>query len=156
MARPSTKWLPDSVAIPPRRTALGPGRSIWYTTAPRRAFGPFPARRVPPGKEPRRMKRHGRALRWLLPAASIVLAGLLASARGQPGQQFIQYGFESRDPVFVRGSADARFTESAHRLTEDLIAHTGKRSEFFQFDAEPGSFIHYTYDVGRAPVSDEL
>jgi hypothetical protein len=102
------------------------------------------------------MKRHGRTLRWLPPAALALAAALLASARGQQGQQFIQYGFEARDPVWVRGSADARFTETAHQLSDDLTAHTGKRSEFFQLDAEPGTFIHYNYDVGRAPVSDEL
>jgi hypothetical protein len=102
------------------------------------------------------MKRHGLATRWLPPAALITLAALFASARGQQGQQFLQYGFEARDPIFVRGSADAHFTESAHRLTDDLTAHTGKRSEFFQLDAEPGTFIYYVYDVGRAPVSDEL
>src|SRR5262249_37182841 len=102
------------------------------------------------------MKRHGRALGWLPPIAILVLAALLASARGQQGQTFIQYGFESRDPVFVKGGADARYMESAPRLSDDLTAHTGKRSEFFQLSAEPGSFIHYTYDVGRAPVTDEL
>jgi hypothetical protein len=102
------------------------------------------------------MKRHGRAFGWLLPAALVAAAALLASARGQPGQQYIQYGFEARDPVFVKGSADARYVESAHHLTEDLVAHTGKRSEFFQLSAEPGSYIFYTYDVGRAPVGDEL
>ncbi len=103
------------------------------------------------------MKRHGRALGWLPPVALVVLAALLAGARGQQqGQQFLQYGFEARDPVFVKGSADARYVESAHRLTDDLTAHTGKRSEFFQITADPGSFIHYTYDVGRAPISDEL
>jgi hypothetical protein len=102
------------------------------------------------------MKRHARALGWLPPFALLVLAAVLASARGQQGQTFIQYGFEARDPVFVKGPADARFLESAHRLTDDLTAHTGKRSEFFQLSAETGSFIHYTYDVGRAPVSDEL
>ncbi len=101
------------------------------------------------------MKRHGRALGWLPPAALIVLAALLASAQGQPGSQFVQHGFESRDPVFARGAADARFTEGAHRLTTDS-AHSGQRSEFIQLTAEPGSFIHYTYDVGRAPVCDEL
>ncbi len=99
------------------------------------------------------MKRHGRRLGRLLPAAVMALAAVLAAARGQ---QFIQYGFEAREPVWVRGTADARFTESAHRLSTDLTAHTGQRSEFIQLTAELGSYIHYTYDVGRAPVGDEL
>ena len=102
------------------------------------------------------MKRHGRTLRWLPPAAVAIAAALLASARGQQSPQFIQYGFEAREPIFIRGSADARFTEAAHQLSDDLTAHSGKRSELIQLDAEPGTYIHYTYDVGRAPVGDEL
>ena len=51
------------------------------------------------------MKRHGRPTGWLLPAAVMVLAAVLAGARGQ---QFIQYGFEARDPVWVPRPAESR------------------------------------------------
>jgi hypothetical protein len=102
------------------------------------------------------MTRHGLVRRFLPPAVLAVLAAWLTTASGQQGQQFIQYGFEARDPVWVRGSADARFNETAHKLSDDLTAHTGKRSEYFELDAEPGTYIHYTYDVGRAPVCEEL
>lgn len=101
------------------------------------------------------MKRYGRALKWLPPAVLIAVAVVLAAARGQQGQTFIQYGFESRDPIWVRGNSDANPKESAHALT-DLTAHSGKRSESFQISAELGNYIHYTYDIGKAPVIDEL
>ena len=101
------------------------------------------------------MKRYARALRWLPPALLIAAAALLATARGQQGQTFLQYGFESRDPIWVRGNSDANPKETAHALT-DLTAHSGKRSEAFQLTAELGSYVHYTYDVGKAPVIDEL
>jgi hypothetical protein len=101
------------------------------------------------------MKRYRPALGWLPPALLIPLAALLATVRGQQGQQFIQYGFEARDPIWVRGNSDANPKETSHALT-DLSAHSGKRSEAFQITAELGNFIHYTYDVGRAPVTDEL
>src|SRR5438132_1043127 len=98
------------------------------------------------------MKRYAKALAWLPQAVLLALAALLASARGQQqGQQFIQYGFEAHDPIWVRGNTDARPKESAHSLT-DLTAHSGKRSEFFQLNAELGNYIHYTYDPGRAPI----
>ena len=53
------------------------------------------------------MKRYARALAWLPAAMLIAVAALLATTRGQQGQTFIQYGFESRDPIWVRGNSDA-------------------------------------------------
>ncbi|HEY7315327.1 MAG TPA: hypothetical protein VH643_38705 [Gemmataceae bacterium] len=85
--------------------------------------------------------------------ASVVLAlciGMIAQ-----GQQMIQYGFEARDPVWVQGPHDAAFRETAHRLTDESI-HNGQRSETIQLEAERGTFIHYTYHVGRGPVTDDL
>ncbi len=66
-----------------------------------------------------------------------------------------QYGFETRDPIWVRGPADAPFKETAHQISADK-AHGGNRSELIAVEAEQGNYIYYTYDVGRAPINDEL
>src|SRR5947209_4053338 len=71
-------------------------------------------------------------------------------------QSVLQQGFEGRDPVWVAGPADARYKEVAHKIIDDPTAHGGQRTEYFQLQVEPGTFIHYTYDVGRAPVADDL
>jgi hypothetical protein len=94
--------------------------------------------------------------------AAVLLTGGLAAAlltagvRGQ-GQQMLRDGFESRDPRWQQGSSDAPFKETAHRLTDEH-ASDGRHSEYLELTVGdgPGSFIHYTYDVGRAPVADEL
>jgi hypothetical protein len=97
-----------------------------------------------------------RPFRW---AASGILAGglalgLVGLGRGQQ-QQMLQYGFEGREPVLVQGPADAAYKETAHALSDEY-AHSGQRSEHIQLQAEAGHFIHYTYDLGKAPVSDDL
>ena len=71
------------------------------------------------------------------------------------GQQMIQYGFEARDPVWVQGAHDAAYKETLHRLTDEFV-HDGQRSETIQLDAERGSFIHYTYAVGKAPITEDF
>lgn len=86
-------------------------------------------------------------------ATAIVL--LLAFVAAAHGQQMIQYGFEGRAPLWQPGPHDAAYKETLHELTDKSI-HGGQRSETIQFDAEPGSYIHYTYDLGRAPVTDDL
>jgi hypothetical protein len=98
------------------------------------------------------MKRLG----WAVGAALIagVVAALL-SAGAARGDQFLRQGFEGREPVWVQGPADAPYKVLAHRITDDH-AMGGQRSEFLQFQAEAGTYIHYTYDVGRAPVTEDL
>jgi hypothetical protein len=88
----------------------------------------------------------------LLPSGlALALVGL-GRARGQ---HILEYGFESRDPVWVQGGADAAFKELMHRLTDET-RHRGERSEHIRIQAEKGSHIHYTFDVGRAPITDDL
>jgi hypothetical protein len=100
------------------------------------------------------MKRFGRAGTVAVVALTSALLTLIAGAIVH-GQQMIQYGFESREPVWVRGPHDAAYKETLHRLTDDSV-HNGQRSETIQLEAERGSFIHYTYNVGRAPVTEDL
>ena len=102
-----------------------------------------------------------RSLRWIVAAAlTLGLAALVAvSGRGQPTAQTFQHGFEGRDDthdiIWQRGSANADYREIDHRLTNET-AHTGAKSERIHLEAQKGSFIYYTYAVGRAPVTDEL
>src|SRR5579871_5940690 len=76
-------------------------------------------------------------------------------ARAGYGQQMFQYGFEAREPVWVPGPHDAGYRETLHQLAEDYI-HSGQRSETIQLEAESGNYIHYTYTLGRAAVTDDL
>jgi hypothetical protein len=83
-----------------------------------------------------------------------VLAGLtLLGLAG--GQQIRHDPFEGRDPAWVKGPADAAYREVAHQMTEEM-AHRGQRCEMIQLEAEHGTYIHYFYDTGRAPLSEEL
>jgi hypothetical protein len=71
------------------------------------------------------------------------------------GQQIHRNGFEIREPVWVKGTADAPFRELVHDIT-DATAHTGQSAEHLQISSEPGSYIYYYYSTGRAPISDDL
>jgi hypothetical protein len=86
-------------------------------------------------------------------ATALVL--MLAFGANAHGQQMIQYGFEGRSPLWLPGPHDAGYKETLHELTDKSV-HSGQRSEAIQFEAESGSYIHYTYDLGRAPVTDDL
>jgi hypothetical protein len=83
-----------------------------------------------------------------------LLALALVAVRPATGQQMIQEGFEARDPIWVKGPSDSPHKEAAHRLDPD--AHSGQRSEYFELQAEPGSYIHYTYDIGRGPIGEDF
>jgi hypothetical protein len=99
---------------------------------------------------------------WLLGSCLLATVVALIAVPAVPGQQFIQYGFESRDPLWSRpdkgkGDYDAPFKELAHKLTDET-AHSGQRSEMIQLQVEEGkgSFIYYTYMPGKAPVGEDL
>ena len=98
------------------------------------------------------MKRLGWTAGVLLTAG--LSAGLLVGVSAG-GQKTLQQGFEGRNPLWTPGAADAVYKETAHRITDEF-AKDGRRSEYIELNAEPGSYIHYTYDVGKAIVSDEL
>ena len=122
---------------------------------PRRSV--CPARTFPDalGKGVRLMQRHVR----LIVAGTLALIAAVAvalSVRSQPGQQSLQHGFEGRDPIWLPGGFDVAYKEISHSLTTET-AHTGQKSELIQLQVEkPGSFIYYTYPIGKAPIADEL
>jgi hypothetical protein len=92
-----------------------------------------------------------RSLRWFL-------AGLFVAALGVVelrGQQILQYGFEARGPVWKTGSTDAVYKVLAHELTSETY-HTGQRCEHIRLQVEKGTFIHYTFDLPKAPINEEL
>jgi hypothetical protein len=119
------------------------------------------------GQEPRNMGRRRKRgkRRWLVELLVAVLAGLVLAlilAGPAPGQQFLHYGFEGRDPVWVVAKND---TTGLHEITHALVGieqgidgsvHSGQRSEFLHFQVEQGSVLHYTCAIGRAPVEEEL
>ncbi len=84
---------------------------------------------------------------------AVVLA--LTFAGAVHGQQMIQYGFEGRNPVWRSGPHDAGYKETLHGLSGENI-HGGQRSETIQLEAERGNYIHYTYTLGRAPVTEDF
>lgn len=71
------------------------------------------------------------------------------------GQQVHRNGFEAPKILWSKAGADAVFDETAHAST-DQGAHEGQRSEYLQINAKEGTFIHYQYPVGKAPIGDEL
>ncbi len=89
--------------------------------------------------------------RHILLAGAAVL-GAFALVRAE---QVHRNGFETRETAWVRGAADAAFRETVHDVT-DATAHSGQYSEHIRLQAEPGTFIYYTYSTARAPVGDEL
>ncbi|MFO0926339.1 MAG: hypothetical protein U0736_04775 [Gemmataceae bacterium] len=97
-----------------------------------------------------------RPLRWWLAVAFVGLAGLiLLEPRTVLGQQILQNGFEARGPYWKAGSTDAAVQVLRHALTDES-AHGGQRCEHLRLQVEKGSFIHYTFDLPRAVISDEL
>lgn len=84
-----------------------------------------------------------------------LFAGALAFLGLAQGQQVHRNSFETRDPSWIKGTADAAFRETAHAMT-DVTAHTGQYSEHLHLTAEPGNSIYYTYAINRAPVTEEL
>jgi hypothetical protein len=91
------------------------------------------------------------------------LAGMLALVFGAGlallglahGQQIHRDSFEAAEPVWIKGPKDAKVREIAHRMTDEH-AHTGQKSEFIHVEADSGSYVHYVYDVGRAPIQEDL
>jgi hypothetical protein len=101
-----------------------------------------------------RRARPGRRLRLAAALAGALLTALTVLGLAG-GQQVRREGFEGRDPLWVKGPSDAAYRELAHQMTEDN-QHKGQRSETIHLVAERGNFIHYLFDIGRAPVSEEL
>src|SRR2546421_12097500 len=85
----------------------------------------------------------------------ILLATCVSFLGRAQGQQIHRNGFEGREPVWIKGSADVNFRESLHETT-DLTARTGQRCEHIKIDAEQGSFIYYLYPTQRAPLTAYL
>lgn len=103
----------------------------------------------------RRTSRNGTGKRRTV-ALGLALVGVglvvLGPARGQ---QVHRNGFESRTPTWVKGPADAPVEERAHDVTDET-AHSGQFSERIAFTARDGTYVHYYYPLGRAPLAEEL
>ncbi len=84
-----------------------------------------------------------------LSSGFLLLAGI---ALAQTGMH--RNGFETR-VGWIKGGADAAFQEITHRI-DDLDPRTGQGSELIELDVKQGSFIHYAYPIGKAPIADEL
>jgi hypothetical protein len=103
------------------------------------------------------MKRYfAGARRRFFPLLGLMVVGVaLAALALAPAQVIHRNSFETRQLSWSKGTADAKFTETAHDIT-DQTAHEGKYSEHIQLTAEIGNFIYYTYAIGRAPLAEEL
>jgi len=87
--------------------------------------------------------------------AGLAMAACSIALLPASGQVVHRNGFEARAIGWIKGPADAPAKETAHDVT-DQTAHTGQLSEHIQLNAEVGTYIHYHYALGRAPVNDEL
>jgi hypothetical protein len=94
-------------------------------------------------------------IRLLVAPGVALVAGLTLALAAPPATKMINESFEGREPLWVRGAADATVREAEHN-TVTTTAHHLQRSEHILLDIDKGSYVHYTYDVGRAPITDEL
>jgi hypothetical protein len=81
--------------------------------------------------------------------------GLVCLAHLAHGQQVHRDGFETPKPAWVKSGFDAPYDEVAHMIS-DQGAHDGQRSEYIQINAKPGNFIYFQYNLGKAPIANEL
>src|SRR5262249_28292509 len=104
------------------------------------------------GRRRRTMRRmRVRATVAALAAFAVALALLVPAS----ADQLVREGFEGTDPLWVKGPADGTSREVAHRITDER-PFRGQRCEFIQVKVESGTFVHYPFDTGRAPVTDEF
>ncbi|MCS6852907.1 MAG: hypothetical protein NZ700_17240 [Gemmataceae bacterium] len=96
--------------------------------------------------------RHPKPVGIVLVTTLPALLAILVSAFAQ---QVHRNSFEGRQLAWVKGPADADFRELRHEIS-DQVFHTGQLAEHLQLMAETGSFVHYYYPTGRAPISEEL
>src|SRR6516162_9234848 len=82
-------------------------------------------------------------------AAALALLGTAAA------EQLVREGFEGNNPPWVKGASDGTFREVTYRITDER-PFRGNRCETIQVNVQNGNFVYYTYDAGRAPVTDEL
>jgi hypothetical protein len=96
--------------------------------------------------------------RWRRRAAVAVLATVaaaLALLGPAAADQLLREGFEGTEPLWVKGPIDGVAREVAHKMTEER-PFRGQRCEFIQVQVESGNSVQYTFDCGRAPVTDDL
>ena len=94
-----------------------------------------------------------RGWRWLVGGLPLLLLCPLL-LMGQ-GTRFLQHGFEDRDLFWNPGPSDAPNKQLVHALTDET-RHGGHQSECIELQVQQGTFLYYTHDVGRGPVSEEL
>lgn len=98
--------------------------------------------------------------------AFLLLLVLLASARADDAPtnpepstpdepRILRDGFESNRPSWREEATDATVLLRAHDRTQEL-AHEGRFSERFLFEADHGSGIHYSYKLPPSPLSADL
>ena len=92
------------------------------------------------------------ALRTHLLALLVLAFSLTGSALGQ---QIHRYPFETREPAFIKGTADVPFQELVHDVT-DTTSHGGQYSEHLQIASQQGNSIYYYYPTNHAPLADDL
>jgi hypothetical protein len=88
---------------------------------------------------------------------AVLTAGAAALALLGPvvADQLVREGFEGTEPLWLQGASDGTFRELAHRMTDER-PFRGHGCEVIQVNLEKGNYVYYTYDTGRAPLTDEL
>jgi hypothetical protein len=72
-----------------------------------------------------------------------------------PGQPSWREDFEGSAPSWTEGGGDAQYTLVAHQRVRGG-AHSGQGSEWIQVNAQGGSSVLISHDIGRPWVIDEL
>ena len=87
-----------------------------------------------------------------IPACFVIMALIAVEAQAQ---QLLQQGFEGKNTLWIPVRTDPGPKELDHKITDEL-AHSGLRSELIRFNADAGPPAQFTYEIGKAPVANEL
>jgi hypothetical protein len=93
--------------------------------------------------------------RPLRPLAVAVLVAIAMWPTAACAQSAWYEGFEGQQTSWQAGASDVQYRVVEHQRARGE-AHTGQTSERLSLEAGLGSYIHFTHEVGRAQVIDEL
>ncbi len=86
----------------------------------------------------------------------LVTTGPLRAAQDDDNPQILRDGFESTRPSWTEEGTDATFVILRTHDRTNEVAHEGRYSERFVFEAGPGSGIHYRYTLPPSALSPTL
>jgi hypothetical protein len=85
----------------------------------------------------------------------LALIGLCLTASRSSAQQMLRNNFENNKLFWTKSIADVPHEVLLH-INTDQGAHSDLRSEYLHLKMQTGKYLFYQYDVGKAPIGEEL